>query len=356
MGSFSEVCSSVTIGAMMVNPIDHLVEIDGMRIYRLKKNKNIDAQETIDGLENEQFNLTLLLETEEEWVYLLSSIDREQITMAELQLIINRLRDDLKTHWKSQNDFQSWFRERLLNDFMEPSETFPQWVKEVYPWDRGWFPLLLIKKVQGWEDKFLLDMIHSYIDTQVESIKISENVLLFLVSNEEFQFHTAYVHEITEFAFGLHDMLQTEWNEEIKIGIDQPVYQLGELLYRSRQLLKDREWVNWMWENVGVFSPWNHFLERLISLIPPKFLGDLQNQQWLLDPEIEETIQVFFAENLNMSETARHLFIHRNTLQYRIDKVKQATGLDVKHLEDAILYKVLSLVNKRIEKSVQKTE
>ncbi|WP_339060445.1 helix-turn-helix domain-containing protein [Tepidibacillus marianensis] len=244
-----------------------------------------------------------------------------------------------------------------MNHYLDlSSEAFPLWVKEFKPWEQGWFPILLVKEAQGWEENSLLDIIHSYVDTSLESIVISENRLLLLVSNKTFQFDPTHTNEITEFAFGLHDMLQTEWHEEIKIGIDQPAPQLGELLHRSRQLLEDGEWVRWMWDEIDIFSPWDHFLERLISLIPVDSLENLLEQQWSLDPEIEETVRIFLAENLNMSETARRLFIHRNTLQYRIDKVKQITGLDVKHFENAVLYKVKSLLLKRIGQNVQKHE
>ena len=50
--------------------------------------------------------------------------------------------------------------------------------------------------------------------------------------------------------------------------------------------------------------------------------------------------------NLNVSETSRKLFVHRNTLVYRLDKIKKLTGLDLREFDDAIIFKVAMMVNK----------
>ncbi|MCL2212562.1 MAG: helix-turn-helix domain-containing protein [Oscillospiraceae bacterium] len=65
-----------------------------------------------------------------------------------------------------------------------------------------------------------------------------------------------------------------------------------------------------------------------------------------LDNEILSTVVVFFENNLNVSETARKLFVHRNTLVYRLDKVQRLTGLDLREFDHAITFKVAMLVKK----------
>ena len=54
----------------------------------------------------------------------------------------------------------------------------------------------------------------------------------------------------------------------------------------------------------------------------------------------------FFENSLNVSETARQLYIHRNTLVYRLDKVHKATGLDLRVFEDAITFEIALMVVK----------
>ena len=68
-----------------------------------------------------------------------------------------------------------------------------------------------------------------------------------------------------------------------------------------------------------------------------------------LDSDLMFTINRFFENSLNISETARHLFVHRNTLVYRIDKIKKLTGLDLRNFEDAIVFKVALMVDKYLK-------
>jgi carbohydrate diacid regulator len=64
------------------------------------------------------------------------------------------------------------------------------------------------------------------------------------------------------------------------------------------------------------------------------------------DDEILTTINKFFENNLNVSETSRQLYIHRNTLVYRLDKLQKSTGLDLRVFEDAITFKIALMVVK----------
>ena len=63
-----------------------------------------------------------------------------------------------------------------------------------------------------------------------------------------------------------------------------------------------------------------------------------------LDEETLFTIQKFFENNLNVSETSRKLFVHRNTLVYRLEKIKKLTGLDLREFDNAIVLKVALMV------------
>ena len=70
-----------------------------------------------------------------------------------------------------------------------------------------------------------------------------------------------------------------------------------------------------------------------------------------LDQEILFTIQTFFENNLNVSETSRKLFVHRNTLVYRLEKIKKITGLDLREFDHAIVLKIALMVNKYLSAS-----
>ena len=62
------------------------------------------------------------------------------------------------------------------------------------------------------------------------------------------------------------------------------------------------------------------------------------------DEETLTTIDKFFENSLNVSETSRQLYIHRNTLVYRLDKIQKSTGLDLRKFDDAITFKIAMMV------------
>jgi carbohydrate diacid regulator len=64
------------------------------------------------------------------------------------------------------------------------------------------------------------------------------------------------------------------------------------------------------------------------------------------DEETLTTVSKFFENNLNVSETSRQLYIHRNTLVYRLDKLQKMTGLDLRNFDDAIIFKITLMVSK----------
>ncbi|MCR5487873.1 MAG: helix-turn-helix domain-containing protein [Lachnospiraceae bacterium] len=64
------------------------------------------------------------------------------------------------------------------------------------------------------------------------------------------------------------------------------------------------------------------------------------------DEETLATIDKFFENSLNVSETSRQLFIHRNTLVYRLDKIEKTTGLDIRVFEDAITFRIALMVSR----------
>ena len=64
------------------------------------------------------------------------------------------------------------------------------------------------------------------------------------------------------------------------------------------------------------------------------------------DKKTLTTINKFFENSLNVSETSRQLYIHRNTLVYRLDKLQKSTGLDLRVFEDAITFKIALMVVK----------
>ena len=91
-------------------------------------------------------------------------------------------------------------------------------------------------------------------------------------------------------------------------------------------------------------------LGRIIYQLPTTlcemFLNEVfkKNPIETLDEDTIETINKFFENNLNVSETSRKLYVHRNTLVYRLEKIKKITGLDLREIDHAIVFKVAMMV------------
>ena len=64
----------------------------------------------------------------------------------------------------------------------------------------------------------------------------------------------------------------------------------------------------------------------------------------VFNEEITTTIQKFFENNLNISETARQLYVHRNTLVYRLERLEKTIGLDIRRFDDAMTFKIAMMV------------
>ncbi|MBQ5326820.1 MAG: helix-turn-helix domain-containing protein, partial [Oscillospiraceae bacterium] len=106
------------------------------------------------------------------------------------------------------------------------------------------------------------------------------------------------------------------------------------------------------YENLGIAR----LIYQLPTTLCEMFLKEVFKQGSIdsLDQETLFTIQSFFENNLNVSETSRGLFVHRNTLVYRLEKIRKITGLDLREFDDAIVFKVALMVKKYLQSSQEK--
>ncbi|MBE7029564.1 MAG: PucR family transcriptional regulator [Ruminococcaceae bacterium] len=106
------------------------------------------------------------------------------------------------------------------------------------------------------------------------------------------------------------------------------------------------------YEHLGI----GRLIYQLPTTLCKKFLDEVFKKDSLeeLDEDTIATIQKFFENSLNISETARKLFIHRNTLVYRLDKIQKNTGLDLRQFDDAIIFKIAMMVKKYLSANVVK--
>lgn len=293
-----------------------------------------------------------ITEQQEVSIYLKIKEGIQHLTLDELTALISAVREHLaELKIDSEVKLKEWLRKQLQDD--TSSELEPEWIQKLKNWDQGWLPILLLKRNQKWWEASFLDLLSSYLNEDYFEVILSDSAMMIFVSNRHLQLEKGNWTELEEFAEGLYEMLQNEWGDEIKIGIHDPAFDVREMILQGRELIQDIQWVQSKWNQVKLFFPWRYYIERFIYKIPEKDITDLKLQLWNISDELYQTLEVFFAENLNMSEAAKKLYIHRNTLQYRLDKIKLQTGLDVKTFTDAVIAKVMILLKQRVEQSAQ---
>ena len=158
--------------------------------------------------------------------------------------------------------------------------------------------------------------------------------------------------ELEKIARSIEDTLKNELFIKTVIGIGTIATHLRELAdsYKEAQTaievgkVFDTEKSISSYENLGI----GRLIYQLPTTLCDIFLTEVfkKNSIDSLDQETLFTINKFFENNLNVSETSRKLFVHRNTLVYRLEKIKKLTGLDLRQFDHAIVFKVALMVRK----------
>lgn len=161
-------------------------------------------------------------------------------------------------------------------------------------------------------------------------------------------------------ATSIVEMINSELMLKVYVGIGTPVDSINDIArsYSEAQLAIE---IGRVFEGEKYILSYEELgIGRLIYQLPCKlcelFLDEIFKKDGLevLDDETLQTIDKFFENNLNVSETSRQLFVHRNTLVYRLDKIERLTGLDLRKFDDAVVFKVAVLVSKYLTSNPSK--
>ncbi len=163
--------------------------------------------------------------------------------------------------------------------------------------------------------------------------------------------------DLEKLARSICDTLSTEFYCNAVVGIGTRVTGIKDLAHSFKEAQVALEVGKVFDTEKSIISYENLGIARLIYQLPTTlcdmFLKEVFKRSSIdsLDQETLFTIQKFFENNLNVSETSRKLFVHRNTLVYRLEKIKKLTGLDLREFDDAIVFKVALMVNKYLDSS-----
>lgn len=158
--------------------------------------------------------------------------------------------------------------------------------------------------------------------------------------------------DLEKLAKSISDTLSSEFYTRVNVGIGTVIEGVNDLArsFKEAQIalevgkVFDTEKTIVSYENLGIAR----LIYHLPTTLCETFLREVFKKGSIdsLDHETLFTIQKFFENNLNVSETSRKLFVHRNTLVYRLEKIKKLTGLDLREFDHAIIFKIALMVKK----------
>ena len=207
---------------------------------------------------------------------------------------------------------------------------------------------MLIATGQGKEQE-VLDVVTSYTEGGSDFVCEIEDGLLALVkfSDEE----NGEYRSVSEYAEFLVQSVYEETGENIGVFIGGTVESVADLASSFSQAMSAHR-INGAFDfRAGVHTFKEFLIVKMLEDLPKFKLTEYL--ETLLEPSAREifddkemiaTAEEFLENSLNVSETARKLYLHRNTLNYRLDKIEKSTGLNIRKISDAITFKMIMII------------
>ena len=255
--------------------------------------------------------------------------------------------NNAKTYYEEKHD-RGTFVKNIIMDNILPGDIYIR-AKELRFATDAPRAVFLIRQI-GHSDVATVDILSGMFPDKLQDFVLSINELDIAVVKQISGSTTA--EELEKLASTMEETLKNELRIKTVIGIGTIADHLRELAdsYKEAQTaievgkVFDTEKSIMHYENLGI----GRLIYQLPTTLCEIFLREVFKKNSLdsLDQETLFTINKFFENNLNVSETSRKLFVHRNTLVYRLEKIKKLTGLDLREFDHAIIFKVALMVRK----------
>ena len=208
--------------------------------------------------------------------------------------------------------------------------------------------VIFIIETKHEKDTNALDNVRTLLGTRDFVTAVDEKNIIVVKELEPNDGHT----ELEKIAENMYTLLKEDGEEDVLIAYGTVVNDIKEVSksYKEAKLALDVGKIFFSERSVIAYSALG--IGRLIYQLPiplcKMFIREIFEGKSPddFDEETLTTINKFFENNLNVSETSRQLYIHRNTLVYRLDKLQKSTGLDLRVFEDAITFKIALMVVK----------
>ena len=255
--------------------------------------------------------------------------------------------NNAKTYYEEKHD-RGTFVKNIIMDNILPGDIYIR-AKELHFSTDAPRAVFLIRQV-GHGDVSTVDVLAGMFPDKLQDFVLSINEMDIAVVKQISSSTTS--EELERIAGIIEETLKNELRIKTVIGIGTVAEHLRELAdsYKEAQTaievgkVFDTEKSIMHYENLGI----GRLIYQLPTTLCEIFLSEVfkKNSIDSLDQETLFTINKFFENNLNVSETSRKLFVHRNTLVYRLEKIKKLTGLDLRQFDHAIVFKVALMVRK----------
>ena len=255
--------------------------------------------------------------------------------------------NNAKTYYEEKHD-RGTFVKNIIMDNILPGDIYIR-AKELHFATDAPRAVFLIRQV-GHGDVSTVDVLAGMFPDKLQDFVLSINEMDIAVVKQISSSTTS--EELERIAGTIEETLKNELRIKTVIGIGTVAEHLRELAdsYKEAQTaievgkVFDTEKSIMHYENLGI----GRLIYQLPTTLCEIFLSEVfkKNSIDSLDQETLFTINKFFENNLNVSETSRKLFVHRNTLVYRLEKIKKLTGLDLRQFDHAIVFKVALMVRK----------
>lgn len=215
--------------------------------------------------------------------------------------------------------------------------------------DKPVFAMLLTANDKAIQD--ILSVLKTYMSSSLgEVVDIDENqlVLIKFIDDESLAYQSS-----GEYAEYLARLIYEETGAHVKICVGTTVTAFSSLSQSYQQALATCRMSGDLKNDSQVYCFNQFVLTKIIEDMPKYKTGeyldillDANAKEVLSDPEMLITAEEFLANNLNVSETSRKLYLHRNTLSYRLDKIEKATGLNIRKFSDAVTFRLITILSK----------
>ncbi len=255
--------------------------------------------------------------------------------------------NDSKNFYEKKHD-RGTFIKNILMDNILPGDIYGR-AKELHFSTEAPRAVLLVRQV-GRGEVAAVDVISRLFPDRTRDFVISINESdIAVVKQLPARYDPATMNKM---AVSIENALKSDLYIKTVIGIGTVAAHMRELAdsYKEAQTaievgkVFDTEKTIVSYENLGI----GRLIYQLPTTLCEIFLSEIFTKSTIdaLDQETLFTINKFFENSLNVSETSRKLFVHRNTLVYRLEKIKKVTGLDLRLFDHAIVFKVALMVRK----------